>query len=210
MKRMYTVKMSNGDIYGVPAEVIADNYAKFYESLGEEYQENYDAMIQWFDERDYEFADWAKNNMDWDDVKTAAVLLVKAKKDIDYQNEWVNGEYNLINVGIDMAKENTLKVYAVDFDGTLCLSHFPEIIEPKTDIIEHVKMLKATGHKLILWTCRCGKDLEAAVQWCKAQGLEFDAVNEALPEQREKWKNDTRKIWADYYIDDKAIRPDEL
>ena len=31
MKRLYIVTMSNGDQYGVPAEVIADNYAKYYE-----------------------------------------------------------------------------------------------------------------------------------------------------------------------------------
>ena len=49
MKRLYIVTMSNGDQYGVPAEVIADNYAKYYESRGEDYKENYDAMIEWFD-----------------------------------------------------------------------------------------------------------------------------------------------------------------
>ena len=54
--------------------------------------------------------------------------------------------------------------------------------------------------------------LQLAIQGVEKllEGLEFDAVNEALPEHKEKWENDTRKIWADYYIDDKAIRPDEL
>lgn len=37
------------------------------------------------------------------------------------------------------------------------------------------------------------------------QGLIFDAVNEALPEQIERWNNDTRKIYADYYIDDRNM-----
>ena len=40
---------------------------------------------------------------------------------------------------------------------------------------------------------------------CKAQGIEYDAVNEPLPEQISTWGNDTRKIWADVYIDDRAI-----
>lgn len=61
MKRLYIVTMSNGDQYGVPAEFIADNYAKYYEGIGEDYKENYDAMIEWFDTNDFEFADWAKN-----------------------------------------------------------------------------------------------------------------------------------------------------
>ena len=37
------------------------------------------------------------------------------------------------------------------------------------------------------------------------QGLVFDAVNEPLPEQIKQWGNDTRKIYADYYIDDKNM-----
>ena len=60
MKRYYAVTMSNGDIYGIPAHVIADNYANYYATKGEDYLENYDAMLYWFDTNDYEFADWAK------------------------------------------------------------------------------------------------------------------------------------------------------
>lgn len=93
MKRLYIVTMPNGDQYGVPAEVIADNYAKHYESLGEDYQENYDAMIHWFDTNDFEFADWAKNNMDWSDVKDKAVLVGSKKEEPDFEDGWVNGEY---------------------------------------------------------------------------------------------------------------------
>ena len=38
-----------------------------------------------------------------------------------------------------------------------------------------------------------------------AQGLEFDAVNENLAEVQQMFNNDTRKVYADLYIDDKAI-----
>lgn len=96
-------------------------------------------------------------------------------------------------------------IYAIDFDGTLANTRFPEILGPKDKVVAAVKILKASGHKIILWTCRQGKDLEDAVRWCKMQGIIFDAVNEPLPGQIEKWGNDTRKIYADYYIDDKAI-----
>lgn len=92
-KNIYAVTMENGDIYGVPAELIADNYAKYYENTGEDYQENYDAMMYWFHTDDYDFADWAKNNMDWDDVKEHAVLLKMIKKEVDFQKGWVNGKY---------------------------------------------------------------------------------------------------------------------
>ena len=94
MKKYYAVTMENGDVYGVPAELIADNYAKYYqESNGEDYQENFDTMMYWFDTNDYEFADWAKGTMDWDDVKDEAVLLKKEVKEFDFQDGWINGRY---------------------------------------------------------------------------------------------------------------------
>lgn len=47
-----------------------------------------------------------------------------------------------------------MAIYAVDFDGTLAVTRFPEIVEPKRKIVAAVKMLKANGHKVILWTSR--------------------------------------------------------
>ncbi|MCH5340076.1 MAG: HAD hydrolase family protein [Acetatifactor sp.] len=103
-----------------------------------------------------------------------------------------------------------MSVYAVDFDGTLAETRFPEIIGPRTKTIAAIKLLKSQGHKIILWTSRDGEDLENAVEWCKEQGLVFDSVNAPLPEQIARWGNDTRKIYADVYIDDHAITPDAL
>lgn len=96
-------------------------------------------------------------------------------------------------------------IYAVDFDGTLAETRFPEIVAPKTRIVKLVKVLQAQGNKIILWTSRTGNDLEAAVEWCGNQGILFDAVNQPLPEQLKRWGNDTRKIYADVYIDDRAM-----
>ncbi len=33
-----------------------------------------------------------------------------------------------------------------------------------------------------LWTCRAGEALSKAVEWCREHDLEFDAVNDNLPE----------------------------
>ena len=99
------------------------------------------------------------------------------------------------------------KIIAVDFDGTLAVTQFPTIIEPKWNEIAICKALKKQGCILILWTCRCGEDLTAAVEWCKEHGLEFDYINENVPENVEKWGNDSRKIFAHEYIDDKATIP---
>lgn len=100
---------------------------------------------------------------------------------------------------------NVSKIYAVDFDGTLCENKWPEIGEPIQEMIDYCKRLKEQGHKLILWTCRTEEQTEAAVKWCAEHGLEFDAVNENLPDEIVKYNNDPRKVGADYFIDDKNL-----
>lgn len=103
-----------------------------------------------------------------------------------------------------LSKEYT--IYAVDFDGTLCESKFPDIGAPNTFLITHLIKRRLEGDKLILWTCRCGSWLNEAIDWCKQLGLEFDAVNENLPETVEYFGGtESRKIHADVFIDDKAV-----
>lgn len=95
------------------------------------------------------------------------------------------------------------KVIAIDFDGTIFETEYPKILRPILPVIEMAKARKAAGDKLILWTCREGPELDAAVEACREYGLEFDAVNDNLPELKEKWGNNPRKIAADVYWDDK-------
>ena len=102
---------------------------------------------------------------------------------------------------IEISKDT---VVAVDFDGTLCKSVFPNCGEPIAEVINAVKEMKRTGATIILWTCREGRTLDIAVEWCRGQGLEFDYINENCPERIKSWGNDCRKIGADIYIDDKA------
>ena len=94
---------------------------------------------------------------------------------------------------------------AIDFDGTLCEDAWPDIGKPRTEVIQAAKNHKEHGHKLILWTCREGEMLDAALEWCKGYWLEFDAVNANLPERIEAYRNDCRKISADEYWDDKTV-----
>lgn len=98
-------------------------------------------------------------------------------------------------------------IIAVDFDGTLCKSEWPEIGEANEKLIIHLREQKKAGARLILWTCRCGDILKAAVEWCEEKELQFDTINENLPELVEMYGNDCRKINADIYIDDKAVNP---
>lgn len=96
------------------------------------------------------------------------------------------------------------EIYAVDFDGTLCENRWPEIEPPNKKLISYLIRKRENGTKLILWTCRNEEQMQKAVEWCKQYGLEFDAVNDNLPELVEKFGNNTRKICATCYIDDNA------
>ena len=102
------------------------------------------------------------------------------------------------------------KIMAVDFDGTLCYSNWPELGDPNEVLISYLKEGKKKGNKLILWTCRAGEPLDNAVSWCKQQGLEFDAINDNLPEIVSLYGNNSRKITCDYYIDDRAHLPEDM
>ena len=95
MNKYYIVQMSNGDKYGIPPQVIAKNRADYYANIdpGITWQEEYDAMMQWFDQEDYEFADWAKGNMDWSDVAEYAVLMKRGMHHVDLEDCWVNGDH---------------------------------------------------------------------------------------------------------------------
>lgn len=52
------------------------------------------------------------------------------------------------------------RAIAIDFDGCICQSKYPEIGEPNWHVIEEAKKEQAAGAGLILWTCRAGKELD--------------------------------------------------
>ena len=98
------------------------------------------------------------------------------------------------------------KVIAIDFDGTLCKNKYPEIGNSNEYLINSlIDIQKRDKAYLILYTCRTGELLQKAIDWCSNQGLIFDAVNENLECVIEKFGGDTRKIYADIYIDDKTM-----
>jgi hypothetical protein len=93
---------------------------------------------------------------------------------------------------------------AVDFDGTIVDHEYPNIGKEKLFAFLTLKELDKMGAKLILWTFRHGKELEEAVEFCKANGVEFYAVNRNYPEEKFD-ETISRKIDADIYIDDKNL-----
>ena len=100
-------------------------------------------------------------------------------------------------------------IIAVDFDGILCDNAFPDIGVPHYETISQIRHLIDLGAEVVLWTSRTSMELVAAVQWCNDRGLHFAAVNENAPSNLEKYRakypNGTRKVYADYYVDDHNI-----
>ena len=97
-------------------------------------------------------------------------------------------------------------VIAIDFDGTIVEHRYPAIGEERPFAIETLKMLIRDHHKLILWSVREGELLDEAVEWCRARGVEFYAVNRDYPEEDPRYNQHfSRKLKADYFIDDRNI-----
>lgn len=97
---------------------------------------------------------------------------------------------------------------AVDFDGTIVEDKFPYVGHELENSISTLKTLKSYGVKLILWTCRSGNYLNDAINFCKSRGLEFDAVNDNIPNPKFPQNVDrSPKVFADFYIDDRAFPP---
>ena len=107
--------------------------------------------------------------------------------------------------------KNNIITIAVDFDGTLCEDAFPEIGEPKHFIINYVKRLAKNGAKIILHTCRENVPerafLTEAVWFCRDNEIPLDGVNANPFSPYSKLYNapPSRKLYADVYIDDRAV-----
>lgn len=105
---------------------------------------------------------------------------------------------------------NRRQIIAFDFDGTLCTNAYPRIGEPNSHVIEYALARQKEGAILILWTCRTDNRLEEAVEWCRNQGLIFDAVNDNADVVKCVFGDNGRKIFAHLYVDDRSITPNEL
>jgi len=102
------------------------------------------------------------------------------------------------------------RIIAVDFDGTLSRAKWPAVGFPNDLLFEYLIECKERGDKIILFSCRTGDALRAAVMFCNERGLVFDTINENLPEVIEAYGEDPRKVTADVYIDDRGITADNV
>ncbi len=92
-------------------------------------------------------------------------------------------------------------ILAVDFDGTLYDGQ-----NVNTALLARLNKHKRKGDIVILWTCRDGDRLGEALSILRDHGFIPTLVNQNAPQTIKSLGYDPRKILADVYIDDKAIR----
>lgn len=93
-------------------------------------------------------------------------------------------------------------IIAVDYDDTLVRGS-----QPNLPLISRLIGAQRQGHAVILWTCREGASLAEAVDALAGYGFRPTLINQNHPAAIRAIGHDSRKIYADLYIDDKAARP---
>lgn len=92
-------------------------------------------------------------------------------------------------------------IIAVDYDGTLEVNG--KMNEP---LLDSLRRNQQRGSIVILWTCREGKSLQKAMKTLSKHGFRPNFVNCNCPQAVAMMGHDSRKVYADVYIDDKNAR----
>lgn len=95
-------------------------------------------------------------------------------------------------------------ILAIDYDGTLDNAPYPEVGQLALWAKVVMQQLAKEGHTLIVWTCRENQPLQDALNFLRSQQVPFHYANQNDPWMVEAWGNDSRKIFANLYFDDRA------
>lgn len=93
-------------------------------------------------------------------------------------------------------------IIGLDVDGTIVYQRYPNMGEELPNCINVLKKLIKDGHKIVLNTMRCGKELRDAVDFLQDRGVMLYGINRN-PTQGE-WTT-SPKIHAHLYIDDLSL-----
>lgn len=100
-----------------------------------------------------------------------------------------------IDTADDLRRCNALKTFVIDVDGTICTDP-PSM--PRPDVIASVNALYDAGHTVILETARRASLESRTREQLNTWGVRYDQLRCGY------------KIPADYYVDNLALRPEEL
>ena len=97
-------------------------------------------------------------------------------------------------------------IIAIDFDGTIVTDQFPEVGELVAGAKDAINQLYKDGYTIIIWSCRTGSKKAKAIEFLVKQGVKFHYFNESCFENLKQYNFvDTRKVYADLYIDDRML-----
>lgn len=97
-KKHIFINMPDGLTYAVPVELVARNRAEYYackEYNGDVAKSLIEDTLPLFSDDSYEILDWAKNNMNWDDVEKDAIVVKRKTSKDEFQECWINGEHEI-------------------------------------------------------------------------------------------------------------------
>jgi hypothetical protein len=95
------------------------------------------------------------------------------------------------------------KQIAIDFDDTIVESDFPHIIGLKPHAKRVMDKIKSHGGEIIVWTAR--GQIYPVYQFLVENEIPFDAINKDFSSTVEEYDTQSRKIFADVYIDDRNL-----
>lgn len=98
-----------------------------------------------------------------------------------------------------------MAIISIDYDDTIVYADYPNIGTIKPHAREVINNLYNQGHTIIIWTCRSGDHEQMAAMYLRDMGVKFHHINENHPENIVQYDSDSRKIFADIYIDDKQL-----
>lgn len=96
-------------------------------------------------------------------------------------------------------------ILAIDFDLTICMSHYPEMGDERLNAGNVIRKLHQDGFGIVINTCREGLALADAIHWLNHHKIPYHYINCNFPHLISKFSADCRKISADVYIDDKCL-----
>ncbi|AMN31156.1 hypothetical protein [Clostridium perfringens] len=88
-KKYIIIEMSDNSVWEIPASIIAENRAKYYETKDENYN---DIFQETLDDEEL-LIDWAENNLSWQEVFPHSKCIKQPQ--VDYSDDWHNGEKNI-------------------------------------------------------------------------------------------------------------------
>ena len=95
------VTFSNGEKFEIPANAVAEPRAEYYskrEDNDEDKLKVYTSELHLAMTDKFTLLDWIQNNMNWEDVKHAAKKLPMQNINVDFDKEFINAEFIILEI----------------------------------------------------------------------------------------------------------------